>query len=284
MRSEISRRKFLNLTAACLLSLSFRPGRNIFRRAEQTPDDYFETGEPLGRVSANAVNLYKEPSTAKGYLKTISHNTLLPITNIVVAASENSYNRIWYELGEDGYAHSGFIQPVQVKLNSPLDNIPPKGLLAEVTVPFTKGLLSPSWPDAVVYNLYYGSTYWVSRVIPDAKGNLWYRVLDEAANLVESSQFGIVRQRSAGGKRQDSLVQAVAEAGHDIVVPPTMHFDLPVDVKYILGGESRGRAREMVVIRLKGPFRFTVHLVGPSHKRVGPAKVLTDVRLAGQLG
>jgi len=61
----------------------------------------------------------------------------MPITDITVGDETPAYNRVWYNLDGQGYAHSGVIQPVQVRINDPDDDIPPAGRLAEVTVPFT---------------------------------------------------------------------------------------------------------------------------------------------------
>jgi len=62
-------------------------------------------------------------------------DTFAPHTHVTVGDEEPSYNRIWYQVGSDGYAHSSDIQPVRTILNEPDSNIPDGGALAEITVP-----------------------------------------------------------------------------------------------------------------------------------------------------
>jgi lipoprotein-anchoring transpeptidase ErfK/SrfK len=98
---------------------------------------------------------------------------------VTIGDDEPSYNRIWYRIGEEGYAHSGTIQPVRTVLNSPDANIPKGGTLAEVTVPFTDAYWAPGKENEVAYRYYYETTYWVVGLVQDSRGNPWYRILED---------------------------------------------------------------------------------------------------------
>ena len=42
---------------------------------------------------------------------------VLPITEVTIGDTSIPYNRVWYRMGEAGFAHSGSIQPVRITLN-----------------------------------------------------------------------------------------------------------------------------------------------------------------------
>jgi hypothetical protein len=80
----------------------------------------------------------------------------------------------------NGYIHSAYVQKVQIRLNTPQQNLTETGHLSEVTVPY-----SPIYQYSV-YNgwvqrsrLYYLSTHWAIGLDQGPDGNPWYRLLDE---------------------------------------------------------------------------------------------------------
>jgi hypothetical protein len=145
--------------------------------------DFPTTSNSLGRITAPSIILYDKPSEDAKTLKTLKRDTVLPITQYVLGESKSSYNKIWYELDDQGFAHSSFIQPVQNNLNPAIASMPANGSLCEVTVPFTDGVLNPSWPNSVVYRLYYGATFWINRIVTGPGDTKWYRILDEEGYL-----------------------------------------------------------------------------------------------------
>ena len=183
MKERISRRDFLKKTGVYAFVLSLTRFQGLPGTSDAPKYDFPTTGETLGRVAAYSVILYDKPSDSAGYLKTISRDTVLPITQTVIGESYWSYNKLWYELDGQGFVHSWSVQPVYFNQNLVVEHVPPKGLLVEVTVPYTNGVLHPAWQDSIVYRLYYGTTYWISRVVVDGKGNPWYRILDEDGYL-----------------------------------------------------------------------------------------------------
>lgn len=134
-----------------------------------------------GRVLDGSITVYDIPSTMGNNVQTYWRDRVIPITGVTLCSDplDESHNKIWYKIGDEGYAHSGSIQPVRTLHNPVQEEIPELGVLAEVTVPFTdaRWKLGPNEP--VAYRFYYQTTYWVIRTVHDAYGDPWYVVLDD---------------------------------------------------------------------------------------------------------
>jgi hypothetical protein len=169
MNSRLSRREFLQLSrlGAAGLLMPFRPD---FRSL--APDQQ-------GRVTAAKISLYDIPSFGGRELKILWKDTVVPISEVTVGDQEPPHNRIWYRIGEEGYAHSGAIQPVRTWLNLPPDELPADGALAEVTVPFTDSRWGVGRSRSVAYRFYFETTFWVTAILQDAEGEWWYRIPDD---------------------------------------------------------------------------------------------------------
>lgn len=175
----VSRRNFIRLTSAGLLALVWpkRPGRPA-RQAQ------FSLDEQLGRVTPAELTLYQSPDSTSMVVRTVPRDSLLPITHVTIGAEEPAHNRVWYRIGQEGYAHSGSIQPVQNIFNEPRSDLPRQGQLAEITVPFSDGRYHPGEEYAVLYRVYYETTHWVDRLVHDRQGNPWYRVREDRWDLI----------------------------------------------------------------------------------------------------
>ncbi len=172
--SSISRRRFLKLAGSGMLSLFFTSLAGV------TPVRAVPEGEHgSGRVVTNGVKIYDRPSLKGEVRKATYMDEILPITRVTIGDEEFDYNRIWYQAGEDGFVHSGSVQPVELKLNTPMASVPKDGLLAEVTVPFTDSLWHPRRPTAIAYRFYYSTVHWIVGLYEDDSGKLWYRVPDD---------------------------------------------------------------------------------------------------------
>jgi hypothetical protein len=148
------------------------------------PHDYFNLIEPLspdqqGRVVDAAIDVYDFPSFSARRVNTYFRDWVLPITDITIGTSEDSFNMVWYKVGNEGFTHSGSVQPVLTKTNSIVADIPPDGAVAEVTVPFTDARWDPGEDERVAYRFYYATTYWVMEIVEDKIGNPWYGVRDD---------------------------------------------------------------------------------------------------------
>jgi len=193
---HVTRREFL-INSTTLLSSLFIFPRKLQKGIKllNQPSSLIDQAEnSLGRVSTGEIVLYEQPSTSASMIKTLHRDNVLPITGSVISPDTNVYNRIWYELDGQGFAYSGWIQPVKEIINSSLQTLESQEMLAEVTVPFTDGLWSASKSSSRVYRLYYGSVYWIDKVTRDGKGNYWYRVNDEEdySYYVDSTHMHII--------------------------------------------------------------------------------------------
>jgi len=190
----ISRRQFLKLAESGLSSIFLLPILDKWFRSENR---LFigESKTNQGRILNNQVALYDRPTFKGKVRKLFWYDLILPITDITVGDTEPSYNRVWYQMNGEGFVHSGSVQPVEIRTNLPRRNIPPEGLLAEVTVPFTDVLWNIRHPTSVAYRFYYGTTHWVISANEDEKGKIWYRVFDDKWGFIyygDASHFHII--------------------------------------------------------------------------------------------
>jgi lipoprotein-anchoring transpeptidase ErfK/SrfK len=132
-----------------------------------------------GRVLDDSVTVYDQPSFDANRVRIYWKDQVLPITGISIGKSLDSFNMVWYQVGDEGYAHSGSIQPVLTMPNPVQADLPPAGTLAEVTVPFTDAHWHPGHREPVAYRFYYSTTYWVMELVQDDEGNPWYGVRDD---------------------------------------------------------------------------------------------------------
>jgi lipoprotein-anchoring transpeptidase ErfK/SrfK len=169
--NNISRRDFLKLSGLGLAGLLVPPLKF---------DGPFTNLQ--GRVAARVVWMYDRPSIEGQQIKFCQNDTLLNITNTAVSEDVTSHNRVWYQIGAEGFVHSSSIQPVRTFLNAPLTDVPRRGLLAEVSVPYTDGHTGPKADSKASYRMYYETTHWVISVATDRDGQIWYEVRDDKYN------------------------------------------------------------------------------------------------------
>ncbi|MBI9045199.1 MAG: L,D-transpeptidase [Anaerolineaceae bacterium] len=180
---KISRREFLKLSGISLVSVALsssytqlNPGNPFIKdKSNFSPSKY-------GRVISNHLWTFDYPSLSANPLERLKRDAVLPITNSLIGQEEPTYNRLWYEIDGNGYAHSGMIQPVDTKLNIPESSMDGKGFLVETSVPYTDAIWDPKWGRTTAYRVYHGTTFWVDRIVKDDFGKTWYRFLDDQWN------------------------------------------------------------------------------------------------------
>ena len=194
--NSITRREFLRLSSTGLLAafgLALPAQNTLFTFFNNLNHDWFK--HPLnffsprhedalnpnqqGRILNTSADIFDLPSFSANRKNTYFRDTVLPITDITIGSSEDSFNMVWYKVGDEGYVHSGSIQPVLTIPNPTNPNILPDGAIAEVTVPFTDARWDPGYDSLVAYRFYYSTTYWVMEVVNDLQGNAWYGVRDD---------------------------------------------------------------------------------------------------------
>jgi len=171
--SGLSRRDFLKLAGYGMLGLML-PDLPLLN---PPPQAYLD--DQQGRVSDRLLWTYSGPSFESNRLQMLWRDTIVTITGAAISEDQEAHNRIWYELGDEGFAYSGGIQPVRTLLNEPLASVPENGLLGEISVPFTDALEEADPTAKVMYRLYYETVHWIMEAITGADGNLWYRLLED---------------------------------------------------------------------------------------------------------
>ncbi|RMF51065.1 MAG: murein L,D-transpeptidase [Anaerolineae bacterium] len=175
--SPLNRRDFLKLGLLSLSGMALRPLRAL-QGETYPPLPPPELSGQQGRVLAGNIHVYRQPSFDSPKVKTYWRDTVLPITGVTIGDAEPAYNRVWYRIGVEGFAHSGNIQPVRTTLNEPVE-IPKGGALVEVTVPYTEARWGASEKFSIAYRLYYETTHWAEKLVHDASGHAWYRLLED---------------------------------------------------------------------------------------------------------
>lgn len=169
---RLSRREFLKLSAAGLLGLA-AAGLHV-------DPSLASASNHQGRVTASLITLYDRPAADGKPVKQYWRDLVLPITGTAVSDDVEAYNRVWYKIGNEGYAYSGNVQPVRTILNEPVKDLAPGGVLVEVSVPFTDAHVEPSKLSKVAYRLYYETVHWADQAVYDKEIKaFWYRLLDD---------------------------------------------------------------------------------------------------------
>jgi lipoprotein-anchoring transpeptidase ErfK/SrfK len=170
----LSRRDFLRLAGCGMLGMAI-PDLSPFLQNTET--------ELQGRITDNTLWSHAEPSQNAGRVEMYWRDLVIPITGAVVSEDEDAHNRIWYEVEKQGYVYSGGVQPVQTHLNQPVQEIPARGLLGEISVPYTDAHEEPDPDAAVAHRLYYETVHWIMGKTIGADGQTWYRLLDDKWSL-----------------------------------------------------------------------------------------------------
>jgi lipoprotein-anchoring transpeptidase ErfK/SrfK len=173
--AKLSRRDFIKLSGLGIAGL-FTPPLNF------NFNDVF--ANQRGRVTTRTIWLYDEPSFQANRLKIHTRDSLLPITNTRISDDDSAHNRVWYEIGTEGYAYSGNIQPVETILNTPQLQMPEDdGLLCEISVPYTDVHEIADEESPVIYRLYYETTHWIKGIsVSEKNGQVWYKLRDDKWN------------------------------------------------------------------------------------------------------
>jgi hypothetical protein len=165
----LSRRDFLKLAGLSLGGLAFRP---FFGSGDQ-----LDEGEMV-RVASRQVSIYSQPSDKSVILFQRYRDDLMHVYQTIISEAGPGYNPVWYRVW-GGYVHSANLQTVKTRINEPLMGLPPKGQLAEVTVPISQAMRKRPYDWEQVYRLYYESTHWITGIEPGPDGELWYQLTDE---------------------------------------------------------------------------------------------------------
>jgi hypothetical protein len=169
---NLTRREFLKFGGAMLAGVVLLPLPPRDQGAR-------EQGR-LGRIAEWSVPVQQEPDDQARIVRRHQHDDVITYFEEVETEGSNPYNPIWLRVA-DGYIYSSHVQPVEVRLNTPLQRLPSRGLWGEISVPYTDARREPS-PDARrTYRLPYSSVYRVAEPVWGADHRLWYRLHDAQA-------------------------------------------------------------------------------------------------------
>lgn len=168
----ISRRDFLYISRPALLGLFFPLPAWLDLNLQH------HLGRQ-GRVIDKSVLVYDSPSFSGSKVRELWGDEVVPISGITIGDTNPPHNRVWYQIADSQFVHSGTIQPVKTNGNLPVEEIPLEGSLAEVTVPYTDARWESGAEQPVAYRFYYETTCWVDRLVRDPNGKVWYRVRED---------------------------------------------------------------------------------------------------------
>ena len=169
---NLSRRDFLKLASAGTLAFALkdlRPGHALAVPAVK-----------FGRITWSGIPLYDAPNFNANKIHLFGADQIIEITSIDENGEPgNPHNSVWYQVNGEGYTYSGWVQPVERNYQKPNFNIPEKGQVAEISVPFSDTKKAPYVYAERGYRLFYGSTHWVKRVIiTREEKSIWYEIYD----------------------------------------------------------------------------------------------------------
>jgi hypothetical protein len=185
---HISRREFFEHARNGMLGLLWFGLLNEQQFVQKRKPDLLREDPPIqpaaaclkmGRVLEDTVAVYKQPYFDAELVNMYWRDLVYPINSIVLGDKQPEHNRLWFRMNDEGYVHSGKVQPVAVNPVTPLDSVPEKGVLGELCVPFTDARWDPERPDLFATRLYFHTTYWIIDIKVDSQGKKWYLVPDD---------------------------------------------------------------------------------------------------------
>jgi len=172
LNPQLTRREFLKLASAGSLAFALSDLRLERAVAAAAPRQ--------GRITWSGIPLFDGPAFNANQIHHFGADKVVEITSVDENGEPgNPYNSTWYQINGEGYTYSGWIQPVETNYQKPLFNIPEKGQLGEITVPFSVTRKAPYVYAETGYRIYYGTTHWVKKVIVTREEkSIWYEIYD----------------------------------------------------------------------------------------------------------
>ena len=170
---KFTRRDFMKFSTAGMLGLFLKDNGLLMDKKQAVIRQ--------GRSTVSGAEVYETPAFGSKVISLLGRDQVMEIS--AVREGEfgplNPYNNTWYEVGEKGFAYSGWIQPVETEYQRPVFNIPAKGQLGEITIPFTDARQSPDTWARKGYRVYYSTTHWVTGVsVNRFEKSMWYQIYD----------------------------------------------------------------------------------------------------------
>lgn len=178
----LTRRTFLGASAAALTLAALRLPRALAAPLPPADSPAFHPGW-LGRTLTTYVRVYDAPNFTARQIAWHDFDELTPLlAEATGPALAGRQNTLWYQT-PNGYLHAMDVQPVRYRLNRIVRHFPERGLLGEITVPYTDAHWYADKPNYTAYRLYFGSVMWVQALTADPTGRPLYRLYDERIGL-----------------------------------------------------------------------------------------------------
>ncbi len=172
LTKSLSRRDFLKVSGATLLGLLISDLHVERAAAGLSPSQ--------GRVVYDHLLIRDAPSFQGMRLGSFPRDSLLEISSQVVGGVESDYNRLWYQIGKQGYVYSGGVQPVETVKNPAVMDIPQIGVVGQVTVPIAYSSWDVNHHPVPGPVLYYATAHFINEVVTDNRdGSRWYKAYDQ---------------------------------------------------------------------------------------------------------
>jgi hypothetical protein len=170
LNPQLTRREFLKLASTGTLAFALKDLRVPL--AADAPKK--------GRITFSGIPMYDASTFQANKLHLFGVDQVVEITSIDEnGEAGNPYNSVWYGINGEGYTYSGWIQPVEFNYQKPKFEIPKKGQVGEITVPFSITHKAPYVYAKTGYRIYYGTTHWVTRsVVTREEKSIWYEIYD----------------------------------------------------------------------------------------------------------
>ena len=172
LNPQISRREFLKLATSGSLALALSDLK-LDRALAASP-------VTQGLMTISGVPLYDAPTFRANTILNFGKDKVVDVTAVDENGDEgNPFNTVWYQINNEGFTYSGFVLPVETHYQKPKFDIPEKGRVGEITIPFVDTKKGPYVYADRGYRVYYGSTHWVKRVVVTREEkSIWYEIYD----------------------------------------------------------------------------------------------------------
>ena len=178
----MNRREFLKRTSATLACLALPPVSVPIPEPDEPdkPDERVILQAPpssFGRIATWwRQSVHSEPSQETEIVAWRTRDQVIPLYAAVTGKAPWPRNPIWYQTDE-GFIHSGYVQPVENTPNSSVGIGKKPGFWVRVCVPIAEAR-SQLNAARVSYKLYYGTIYRAIDTVADEATRWWYRLQD----------------------------------------------------------------------------------------------------------
>jgi len=173
---HVSRRDFLKQSLLGLAGLAL-PWKSLV--SESLLENLQGAQANLGRVLKPEIWLYSAPRISSRLIGRVGINSILPILQTQQGETDSFGNYTWYQIASSLYIHSSGVQIVENKLNPIVDQIPSRGKIAQLTVPYAKAWKDSFSKQKSFVNYFYGSNHWVTAFIQNDKGISLYEIQED---------------------------------------------------------------------------------------------------------